>query len=661
MAIRETLKQVKAASKLRKLTGGILLARKWLLHEKQRHDHQADELNTKRVFDINLREPPEKGKRSWIRRIVFWSFDETSTFFYYWSMIIFLGCFYNLATIAVMTFEVLLENHFRNWMIGNFVFDSLYFVDLLILTRKEFIKDGIRERRIFALLVFRLKSPQFYLDTLSLLPTDLFLFHSQMLSIVRVNRLLKVYRVLEFYTLTEIRTNLPNLFHLFKLVFLCLVIFHWNASLYYFLSTIFGLETGHIESWIFSYDKVPDPIFVTCENDYRCPPNEHHPLSDYEEWTNFSMQCERTMEIWSNRSFPMKFSNFSKQYSLSFYWSALTLVTLGEQPSPEHSFQNTFEILDTFLGLVIFAVILGDIGNMVQTMNLKKSEFEEVLDGTRSYMHRHKVHPALQNKIVRYLQYCWSEGQMSVDEQEIADFLPNRLYGHMSVHIHMETLRRVPLFADCDPTLLYEFILRLELQVYSPGDYICRKGEVGKEMYIVKSGFVEVVNEDGTKVFVRLGEGTVFGELSILNIPGNKNGDRRTANVRSAGYTNLYALKKEDLWEALRDYPDAKVSLLEKGKQILAKDNLLDESNVEQDNWDPDAPIEEKLALIKDEVEAFTKQLKEAEVMIQKSMISQKQRVGGLERLFAEAFEELLINKKKFGESFDASAEDSDE
>ena len=47
-------------------------------------------------------------------------------------------------------------------------------------------------------------------------------------------------------------------------------------------------------------------------------------------------------------------------------------------------------------------------------------------------------------------------------------------------------------------------------------------------------------------------------QVSILNIPGNKTGNRRTANVRSVGYSDLFSLSKDDLWEALAEYPEAK-------------------------------------------------------------------------------------------------------
>lgn len=99
-------------------------------------------------------------------------------------------------------------------------------------------------------------------------------------------------------------------------------------------------------------------------------------------------------------------------------------------------------------------------------------------------------------------------------------------------------------------------------------------------MYIVKRGKLSVVGDDGKTVFVTLMDGSVFGELSILNISGVRTGNRRTANVRSVGYSDLFVLSKSDLWDVLEDYPDAKKVLIERGRQILLKDGLLDEESI---------------------------------------------------------------------------------
>lgn len=155
-------------------------------------------------------------------------------------------------------------------------------------------------------------------------------------------------------------------------------------------------------------------------------------------------------------------------------------------------------------------------------------------------------------------------------------YLPDKLKAEIAIQVHMETLKKVRIFADCEAGLLIELVLKLRPQVFSPGDYICKKGDIGREMYIIKDGKLAVVADDGVTQFVVLGSGSYFGEISILNIKGSKAGNRRTANIRSIGYSDLFCLSKDDLMESLTEYPDAKAMLEEKGRQILLKDNLIE-------------------------------------------------------------------------------------
>lgn len=107
-------------------------------------------------------------------------------------------------------------------------------------------------------------------------------------------------------------------------------------------------------------------------------------------------------------------------------------------------------------------------------------------------------------------------------------------------------------------------------------------------MYIIKHGRLIVVGDDGSTELATLTDGSYFGEISILNLGGS--GNRRTANVRSVGYSDLFCLSKSDLLEALTEYPEAKALLEERGRRTLIRDGTLDKKTVQPPHSPPPPP-----------------------------------------------------------------------
>ncbi|XP_035220098.1 cyclic nucleotide-gated cation channel-like, partial [Stegodyphus dumicola] len=73
------------------------------------------------------------------------------------------------------------------------------------------------------------------------------------------------------------------------------------------------------------------------------------------------------------------------------------------------------------------------------------------------------------------------------------------------------------------------------------------------------------------KVLTQMKAGDFFGEIGILNLDGF---NRRTADVRSVGYSELFSLSREDILAAMKDYPEAQDILQTMGRKRLMEARL---------------------------------------------------------------------------------------
>lgn len=507
---------------------------------------------------------------------------------YKWLIVVSLAVLYNVIFVLGRAVFWELNNSIPAlWWSMDYLCDSIYITDILVRLHEGYLEQGLLVTDPAKLRANYMATRKWRIDLLSLIPTDLtYLWWAPFEQnnirvpspvIVRLNRLFKLPRLWEWFERTETDTNYPNVFRICKVVLAILVLIHWNACLYFAISYAIGFGT---DNWVYNLNGT----------------------------TN---------------------STLTRQYIYSFYWSTLTLTTIGETPVPENDAEYLFVVADFLAGVLIFATIVGNIGSMISNMNVARVDFQNRMDGVKQYMAFRKVGRELEGRVIRWFAYTWAESG-ALDEERVLSALPDKLKAEIAIRVHLDTLRKVRIFQDCEPGLLEALVLKLRLQVFSPGDYICRKGDVGKEMYIVKRGRLQVVADDGRTVLATLSAGSVFGEVSVLDIAGNRTGNRRTANVRSLGYSDLFCLAKDDLWVALSDYPEAKETLIKRGCQLLIKDGLLDEEVFQRARDNQDSMVD-AIHKLEDQVGNLQKRLGRLLAEFSASQMKLKQRLTRVE------------------------------
>ncbi len=119
-------------------------------------------------------------------------------------------------------------------------------------------------------------------------------------------------------------------------------------------------------------------------------------------------------------------------------------------------------------------------------------------------------------------------------------------------------LSSTDLFRELEETALDEVLAQLEWLLVPGGEVVCRQGDEGDSLYLVASGRVLVVRDDGRGGEVLLAEmdrGDSVGTLAVLT------GRPRNATVRALRDSLLIRLHRDSAEVLLRKYPGVLLAL----------------------------------------------------------------------------------------------------
>ncbi|XP_051556575.1 potassium/sodium hyperpolarization-activated cyclic nucleotide-gated channel 2-like [Myxocyprinus asiaticus] len=445
-----------------------------------------------------------------------WIIHPYSDFRFYWDFTMLLFMVGNLIIIPVgITFFK--EETSTPWILFNVVSDTFFLMDLVLNFRTGIIiednSDIILDPKTIKKKYLR---TWFVVDFVSSIPVDyIFLIvekgidsevykTARALRIVRFTKILSLLRLLRLSRLIRYIHQWEEIFHMtydlasavmriINLIAMMLLLCHWDGCLQFLV-----------------------PMLQDFPSD--C-------------WVSLNKMVNDT---------------WGELYSFAVFKAMSHMLCIGYgRQAPESLSDIWLTMLSMIVGATCYAVFIGHATALIQSLDSSRRQYQEKYKQVEQYMSFHKLPADFRQKIHDYYEHRY-QGKM-FDEESILEELNEPLREEIVNFNCRKLVASMPLFANAEPNFVTAMLTKLRFEVFQPGDYIIREGTIGKKMYFIQHGVVNVITK-GT-VGMKLSDGSYFGEICLLTR------GRRTASVRAETYCRLYSLSVDNFNEVLEEYP----------------------------------------------------------------------------------------------------------
>uniref|UniRef100_A0A674CGT8 Cyclic nucleotide-gated potassium channel n=1 Tax=Salmo trutta TaxID=8032 RepID=A0A674CGT8_SALTR len=386
--------------------------------------------------------------------------------------------------------------------------DVFAIIDIFVNLRTEvFTKDGYQADIMCIFDNYR-KSWNLYYDVLAVFPLDLFSFttsgeaHWRVLGYVRGNRLIWIRKVCLFFNKKENDMD-KNLFELRTAKCLFLLIF-----------------SVHCCSGV---------LYLTGCKDFRC---------DEESWA------------W-NTGLKASHSNLY-HYMISIYWTTTSMTTIGYGDIvPSTMKERLTAVFVCFIGLFVFNYIISQVYATLASQNAARVTFQNLLSAMANFMEGHDLSLSLQTRVTEYMSLLWSkyQGQAYPGGQFLMHDLPIELQQIVLMKERGRFLSKIPYFEQAGQAFIRDVASTSVMYFFPRGEIIQYSETITRELFCIRKGTCQILNDDLSEIVGLYGEGMYFGEAGFLF------GKQATMTVRAKTHCEILVIDFDKMKSVLERYP----------------------------------------------------------------------------------------------------------
>lgn len=216
----------------------------------------------------------------------------------------------------------------------------------------------------------------------------------------------------------------------------------------------------------------------------------------------------------------------------------LNLLTAIGAPFPTTESERVCLLVLVPFGAFVMGFVLAQLVVILTSLKMMEQRRNDHLNLIQSAMVSLQLPGALQNRILQYHQYM----QVQHDENAanaLFTGLSNNLKVELKLVLFQGLIENSELLRGATPYQISELVVAFQEEVYSPGDLVVKKGDVGNEMFFIMKGRLEVLGDE-LQIYCQKKIGEYFGEVCAL-IPGQT----RTAWIRAKTFCVLAKLTHE--------------------------------------------------------------------------------------------------------------------